>query len=78
VNSGELIALEAKEEDYLDAKAAFEASLQALVEAPERGNLSLRNHHHPRGRKQRRRPLLSRYAFFGLPRFGCPQGKTPD
>jgi DNA polymerase III subunit delta' len=30
VNSGELIALEAKEEDYLDAKTAFEASLQAL------------------------------------------------
>ena len=30
-NSGELIALECKEEDYADAKSAFEASLEALA-----------------------------------------------
>ena len=30
-NSGELIALECKEEDYADAKAAFDASLEALA-----------------------------------------------
>jgi DNA polymerase-3 subunit delta' len=77
-NNGELIAIEAKEDGYANAKKAFEASLNALGEDPKRRDLRLREEHHPEPWEKRRHPLLPRYAFLGLQGSALAPRKTTD